>query len=111
MIKIAIASEKDIVAEHFGHCQNFTVYTIKENEVINVVSIPNPGHRPGFLPLFLKELGICLIISGGIGQSAVSLFNEHGIEVIVGAKGNVSDVIKEFLKGRLESTKPFCQKG
>ena len=26
MIKIAVASEKDMVTEHFGHCENFNIF-------------------------------------------------------------------------------------
>lgn len=108
MLKIAIASERDIVAEHFGHCQNFNVYDVKGNRVVNQTSIPNPGHRPGYLPLYLKNLGVNVIISGGMGQSAVKLFNDNNIEVIVGSVGNVSTAVNDYLNGKLKSTGSVC---
>lgn len=47
--------------------------------------VPNPGHRPGFLPVFLVEKGVKVIISGRMGQGAIDIFNEKGIEVITDA--------------------------
>ena len=44
-----------------------------------------PPHEPGLLPRWLGEKGVNLIIAGGMGQRAVSLFNEQGIKVLTGA--------------------------
>lgn len=108
MLKIAIASERDLVAEHFGHCQNFNVYDVDNDKIIKQTSIPNPGHRPGYLPLYLKNLGVNVIISGGMGQSAVKLFNENNIEVIVVSVGNVFDIVNDYINGKLKSTGFVC---
>ena len=63
-MKIAIASEGEFVTEHFGHCENFNVFETKDGEIVKSESVPNPGHRPGFLPNFLGDLGVNVIISG-----------------------------------------------
>ncbi|WP_434064304.1 iron-sulfur cluster carrier protein MrpORP [Proteinivorax tanatarense] len=107
--KIAIASEKDLVSGHFGHCEGFSIYDIKEGKIDKKEFVPNPGHRPGFLPNFLNEQGVNIIISGGMGQSAINIFNEKGIQVITGATGNVNNVIKEYLEGNLRSTGSVCR--
>ena len=52
----------------------------KENETL----VP-PPHEPGVLPTWLHELGADVIIVGGMGQRAISLFSEKGIKVITGA--------------------------
>ena len=52
MIKIAVASENEMVTKHFGHCANFNIFEIKNNQIIKSESIPNPGHSRGFLPIF-----------------------------------------------------------
>ena len=84
-MRIAVASEGNIVTGHFGHCEGFLVFDTKEKEITTKTFIPNPGHRPGFLPVFLHEQGVDVIISGGMGGGAVEIFNEKGIEVILGA--------------------------
>jgi predicted Fe-Mo cluster-binding NifX family protein len=81
-MKIAVASEGKMVTEHFGHCESFNIFEVENKKIVKAESIPNPGHRPGFLPVFLHEKGVNVIISGGMGGGAVDIFNEKGIEVI-----------------------------
>lgn len=107
-MKIAVASENKIVTGHFGHCQNFNIFVIDNDKIISMESIPNPGHKPGFLPNYLNELGVNVIISGGMGGSAISIFNQKGIEVITGAQGNAEDVVNSYIKGELKSTGSVC---
>jgi predicted Fe-Mo cluster-binding NifX family protein len=46
--------------------------------------IPSPGHQPGFLPAWLAEEEVSIVIAGGMGSRAQTLFNENRIEVVVG---------------------------
>ncbi len=107
-MKIAVASENEVVTEHFGHCINFNVYETEQDKIVKQDSIPNPGHKPGFLPNFLNDLGVKVIISGGMGGGAIDIFNQHDIEVIVGAKGLATDLVNDYLKGVLKSTGSVC---
>ncbi|MGI6176381.1 MAG: NifB/NifX family molybdenum-iron cluster-binding protein [Christensenellales bacterium] len=109
MIKIAVASDEDRVAEHFGHCVNFNIYEAEEGRVVKSESIPNPGHKPGFLPNFLNDLGVHVIISGGMGGGAVDIFNEKGIEIIIGASGKAKAAAEAYLQGALKSKGSVCQ--
>ncbi len=108
MIKIAVASEQTLVAQHFGHCENFNVYETEDGKIITSESVANPGHRPGFLPNFLNDLGVKVIISGGMGGGAIDIFNEHQIEVIVGASGDSKTAVQAYLAGELKSTGSVC---
>ncbi len=56
-MKIAVAADNNQVAQHFGHCEGFAVFTAEGGAVTGEEFIPNPGHRPGFLPHLLHELG------------------------------------------------------
>lgn len=109
MIKIAVAGNGANVAEHFGHCENFHLYEATDGKITNAVSLPNPGHKPGFLPNFLNDLGVNVIISGGMGGGAVDIFNEKDIEVVVGAKGNAKQAALAYLSGALKSTGAVCR--
>ena len=89
-MKIAVAAMGNTVAGHFGHCENFIFFDTADGVITAVNSVPNPGHRPGFLPNFLADNGAQVIISGGMGGGAVDIFNERGVEVIVGVQGDAT---------------------
>lgn len=108
-MKIAIAAENKQVTQHFGHCEGFIIYEVNEGKVDGENFIPNPGHRPGFLPVFLKEQNVDVIIAGGMGEMAQQLFIENGIDVIVGASGDAVDVINKYIQNELKSTGSVCK--
>ncbi|HHV64951.1 MAG TPA: dinitrogenase iron-molybdenum cofactor [Peptococcaceae bacterium] len=107
-MKIAVASDATNVSPHFGHCEGFTVFEVEGQKISQQVFLPNPGHRPGFLPLFLKDQGVKVIIAGGMGAAAQELFKGNGIEVIIGASGSTQEVVTKYLEGVLESTGSVC---
>lgn len=107
-MKIAVASEDKIITGHFGHCKNFNIFTTDESRIIDMESVANPGHKPGFLPNFLNDLGVNVIISGGMGGGAVEIFNERNIEVITGAAGDAKLAVEDYLAGNLKSTGSIC---
>ncbi len=107
-IKIAVASGGNDVTEHFGHCEAFLVFDTEDSQIVARQTVANPGHRPGYLPNFLADQGVNVIISGGMGGSAVDLFNGRGVEVITGATGDAESVVKAYLRGELKSTGSIC---
>lgn len=107
-MKIAVASEGKMVTEHFGHCEGFTIFNTENNCIVSVEFVPNPGHRPGFLPVFLHDRGVNAIISGGMGGGAVEIFNEKGIEVVLGVTGDAQTAVTRYLQGNLKSTGSIC---
>lgn len=109
MKKIAVASDKGMVTEHFGHCENFIIFDTENEQIIKQETLANPGHKPGFLPNFLADYGVDLIISGGMGGGAIDIFNERNVEVLVGAKGSAKEVVEAYLQGSLESTGSACR--
>ncbi|MCE5196171.1 MAG: P-loop NTPase [Negativicutes bacterium] len=108
MMRIAIAGEGKNVTEHFGHCVNFLVYDVENGKIIKEEAIPNPGHKPGFLPNFLADRGVKVIISGGMGGGAVDIFNERNVEVVVGASGDAKAAVEKYLRGELKTTGSVC---
>ncbi|MGH4125420.1 MAG: NifB/NifX family molybdenum-iron cluster-binding protein [Clostridium sp.] len=108
-MRIAVASEENNVSGHFGYCDGFTIYEVEEGNSTSKSFTSNPGHKPGYLPVFLKELNVNIIIAGGMGETAQNLFNENGIEVVVGAQGLSDDAVQKYLSGELKSTGSICQ--
>jgi Uncharacterized conserved protein len=87
---------------HFGHCPYFVIVDVEGMVVKNVESIPNPladEHNPGDLPAFMKEKGVDVIITGGMGPKAQAFFKDYGITPVIGAYGKVKDVLEEYLQG------------
>ena len=108
-MKIAVATENGFVSSHFGHCKDFTIYEVENGKVTGKDVIANPGHQPGFLPVFLKEADVHLVITGGMGERAQAIFSENGIDTITGAQGKSDDVIASYNAGRLKSTSVYCK--
>ncbi|MBU0502369.1 MAG: NifB/NifX family molybdenum-iron cluster-binding protein [bacterium] len=109
-MKIAISTDKGQVSAHFGRCPEFTIVEVNNN-VVSKELIPNPGHHPGFLPKFLKENGVGVIIAGGMGQRAQALFAEQQIKTVVGVAGRVADVVNDYLTGSIKGGQSLCQPG
>lgn len=62
-------------------------------------------HNPGDLPLFMKERGIQMIVTGGMGPRARDYFESFGIKTVVGAYGRGKDLLEEIVKGKVEYRK------
>jgi predicted Fe-Mo cluster-binding NifX family protein len=50
-----------------------------------------------------------VIIAGGMGSRAQSLFDQNGIQVVVGASSGPPDlIVRDFLDGRLSTGANVC---
>ena len=54
MLKIAVASEDDMVAAHFGHCANFNIFEVENNQNVKSGVHTKPGASARF-PTQLPE--------------------------------------------------------
>ena len=84
-MKIAIPLADGRLTAHFGHCQEFAIIEIEGNEITKKETRVPPPHEPGVLPSWLHSLGANVIIAGGMGGRALSLFEQNGINVVAGA--------------------------
>ena len=76
-------SDKVTIDAHFGQTKEFAIYEVQNNDIVHVKYVTPPPHEPGVLPRYLGELGIDVIVTGGMGRMAVNLFNRQGIDVIL----------------------------
>lgn len=110
-LRIAIPLVGGRLAQHFGHCEEFAIMDVDaaERTIIGSTSIAAPEHEPGLLPKWLRERGVTLIVAGGMGRRARGLFNEDGIEVVVGAQSEgPEEVAKAYLAGTLVTGENIC---
>jgi len=107
-MRVAVSTDGDMVAAHFGRCEAYTLAEIEDGKVVKSETIANPGHEPGFLPGYLAERGVTCIVAGGMGPRAHGLFAERGIETIVGVSGSVPGALDALAKGELEGGESTC---
>jgi len=109
-MRIAIATDEGQVAQHFGRCPEYTIFDVNDDdEIVSKNIVKNPGHEPGFLPRFMSEEGVSVVIAGGMGPRAEQLFASEGIEIVTGVVGEVDQVCKDFLNNNLQSNGSFCE--
>lgn len=110
-MKIAIPVANDKLCLHFGHCEYFAFVEVDENSktIINKELLQPPAHEPGVLPAWIAEHGASLVIAGGMGMRAQTLFNQNGIQVIVGAEPEDPEALTlAYLNGTLKTGSNVC---
>ena len=110
MIKmIAVPTSDGLLDGHFGHCRQFALARVEDNEIKEIRFLDAPPHQPGLLPPWLAERGATDIIAGGMGQRAIQLFNDRGINVFVGApRLSPEEVVQGFLDKTLSFSANYC---
>lgn len=106
---LAVATEGDLVAPHFGRCPHYTIVHLDGGGAERRQVIPNPGHQPGFLPKYLASKGVTAVMAGGMGPRAAKLFQEQGVIVLTGVTGRVDEAVEAFKTGRLRCGPSSCE--
>jgi predicted Fe-Mo cluster-binding NifX family protein len=107
--KIAIPLENGVLCNHFGHCQQFAILETMHASIENESLVVPPPHEPGVIPLWLAQEGVTDVIAGGMGQRAIDLFNQHNINVFVGAEKKAYQILaRELINGNLVAGANYC---
>ncbi|MFH1760203.1 MAG: iron-sulfur cluster carrier protein MrpORP [bacterium] len=109
--KIAIPVAQGKLCAHFGHCENFALIDVDmgKKSIIKKEFFEAPDHQPGLLPPWLAERGANIIVAGGMGARAQSLFSKNNIKVIIGAPSETPEkIVQEFLNGSLIVGENIC---
>jgi len=110
-MRFAVPIGEGKLAAHFGHCSHFALFDVDEvtKAIVKREVIPSPGHQPGFLPSWLAEKGVSVVIASGMGSRAQALFRENRIEVVVGALGDDPEkAVLGYMKGELATGDNIC---
>ena len=110
MKKIAVPTDHNgMLDSHFGHCKFFTIIETTNGEINSEEKVVPPPHEPGVLPKWLAEKGVTDVLAGGMGNRAIQIFNQNGVNVFVGApKMNASELTKGFLDNSIEFSANYC---
>ena len=100
-MKIAVTYENGQIFGHFGHTENFKIYTVEDGKVVSSVILPTLGSGHGALAGFLLANRVDVGICGGIGGGAQMALANAGIKLYGGVRGNADAAVAAFLAGEL----------
>jgi predicted Fe-Mo cluster-binding NifX family protein len=110
-MRFAIPISNGRLCSHFGHCEKFAFIDTDTSArtITGRFEIDAPAHQPGFLPAWLAQHGVRVVIAGGMGSRAQGLFAGHGITTVIGAPAdNPDDLVRHYLNGTLASGENIC---
>ena len=100
-MKIAVTYEHGEIFQHFGHTEQFKLYTVENGTITAVEVVDTNGSGHGALAGFLLEHNVDPLICGGIGGGAQSALAQAGIRLYGGVSGNADEAVNALLTGTL----------
>ncbi len=101
-----------VVSPHFGRCPYYVLVDLEGQKVKQVNTVANPyydHHQQGQVPGFIHSQEANVMLTGGMGRQALSLFGQYGVEAVTGASGTVRYALERYLGGELRGAAP-CRK-
>ena len=111
-MKIALPSRGNQIDDHFGHCEYFTVFTVDTaaKKLTDSQVVPSPagcGCKSNIASV-LGEMGVKLMLAGNMGEGAVRVLNNSGIDVVRGCSGDIKVIANSWLEGSLVDSGDCC---
>ena len=100
-MKIAVTHENGQIFQHFGHTEQFKIYTVEEGSVLSSEVIDTNGSGHGALAGLLATQDVRILICGGIGGGAQMALAEAGIRLYGGCSGSCDAAVNALLQGTL----------
>jgi predicted Fe-Mo cluster-binding NifX family protein len=110
-MKLAIPTRGNNVDSHFGHCEFYTIFTVNPDYKVEKVEIlPSPqgcGCKSNIAAI-LQGKGVSVMLAGNMGDGAVNVLQNHGMEVYRGCSGDVRLVAEAFINGDIKDSGISC---
>jgi len=100
-MKIGVTYENGQIFQHFGHTEQFKIYTVEDEKVVSSEVVDTNGSGHGALAGFLADNGVEVLICGGIGGGAQMALAEAGIKLFGGVSGDADAAVEALLKEEL----------
>ncbi len=110
-MRIAIPLTDGQLSQHFGHCEQFLFVDadLEQRNILGKEIVVAPEHVPGFLPQWLSERGVNVVIAAGLGARAHDLLAAGSIEVVTGLSAiDPETLVASFLNGTLKGGENAC---
>ena len=109
-MKIAAPTRNGRIDGHFGQCELYTVFTVEEKRILKTEILPSPqgcGCKSG-IAADLSAMGVTLMLAGNMGEGAVQKLAFSGIQVVRGCHGDVNQVVRDWLDGKISDNGQSC---
>ncbi len=111
-MKIAVPTKKDHqIDNHFGHCEFYTIFSVSDsNEILTETILESPqdcGCKSN-IAYDLSELGVNIMLAGGIGDGAINKLASQDIQVVSNCKGDVQQLVENYLAGKIQDGGSNC---
>ena len=100
-MKIAVTYKNKQIFQHFGHAEQFKIYTVEDGKIISDEIIDTNGSGHGALAGLLADLGVEILICGGIGGGAQMALAQAGIRLFGGVQGDADTAVQNLIAGNL----------
>lgn len=103
---IAVPTKGSWVDPHFGHCDQFTLFTVEESVVKSRETISASGQRgcKNGIAAILARKGVKVLLAENIGEGALRVFSARGISIVRGVHGPIQKAVEDYLSDALEPT-------
>ncbi len=100
-MKIAVTYENGQIFQHFGHTEQFKIYTIDDGKIVSAKVVDTNGSGHGALAGFLTAQNVSVLICGGIGSGAQMALTNAGIKLFGGVNGSCDEAVRALLSDNL----------
>jgi predicted Fe-Mo cluster-binding NifX family protein len=114
MVKIVIpVADKEAISlsAHFGRAPYFAWFQMEDGEVVDRGVTPNDSSHfggRGLPPERMMAMGADVVISSGMGQRAIQMFQSSTVAVLQARSQDVAQSIEDFKEGRLAELTEGC---
>ena len=109
-MKIAVPTRDGVVDDHFGHCAYYTIFAIEADGSLRSTTLPSPegcGCKSNIASVLQAE-GVRVMLAGNMGAGAKNVLERHGIKVIRGQRGEVEQLVRDYLAGQVHDSGEAC---
>ncbi len=100
-MKIAATYENGQIFQHFGHTEQFKIYTVEDGKIVSSEVVDTNGSGHGALAGFLSAQGVGVLICGGIGGGAQMALANASIQLFGGVSGSCDEAVTALLANKL----------
>ena len=110
-MKVAVPTRANVVDDHFGHCEAYTIFTVDDNnQIVSSEILPAPqgcGCKSNIAGV-LQQKGVTVLLAGNMGTGALNVLGNHGIKVYRGCSGDVQQLAEAFLQQKITDSGVGC---